>query len=223
MIKSKDQYDAYVTVSGNIDSVFVSEGDTVKKGDPILSIADIIAQTEAAKPLVLKKNRLGIVSNGLNNDFLLGSYIEIGLSHEGHLGGFSSSTIHVTYLTNSVAKGIVLRPELRFYLKEFSTVLDQGIYISLGGGFTYVNGKGLPGAPTDGTIDLYRLGLTAGLGYQYTFPNNIFVNGGVLSGIATGIYKTPDTPTQTDLWYSENKSHPLFSSLTALVRVGYAF
>lgn len=40
IIKSKDQYLAFATVSGVIDSIFVSEGDTVKVGTPILSIAN---------------------------------------------------------------------------------------------------------------------------------------------------------------------------------------
>lgn len=40
IIKSKDQYLAFATVSGVIDTIFVSEGDTVKVGTPILSIAN---------------------------------------------------------------------------------------------------------------------------------------------------------------------------------------
>lgn len=39
-IKSLDQYQAYATVNGIIENIFVTEGDTVKKGDPILSIAN---------------------------------------------------------------------------------------------------------------------------------------------------------------------------------------
>lgn len=39
IIKSKNQYQAFATVNGIIESVFVSEGDTLKKGTPILSIS----------------------------------------------------------------------------------------------------------------------------------------------------------------------------------------
>lgn len=40
IIKSKNQYEAFVTVNGNIDQIFVAEGDTVHKGTFILSIAN---------------------------------------------------------------------------------------------------------------------------------------------------------------------------------------
>ena len=40
IIKAKNQYEAYLTVSGNIDQVFVAEGDSVRKGTPILSISN---------------------------------------------------------------------------------------------------------------------------------------------------------------------------------------
>lgn len=36
--KSKNQYQAFASVNGIIEHIFVTEGDTVKKGDPILSI-----------------------------------------------------------------------------------------------------------------------------------------------------------------------------------------
>lgn len=39
-IKSKNQYEAFAPVSGIIDSVYVSEGDIVKKGEPIVSISN---------------------------------------------------------------------------------------------------------------------------------------------------------------------------------------
>jgi HlyD family secretion protein len=42
VVKSKNQYQAYATVSGVINSIFVSEGDTVKKGSPILSVSSEI-------------------------------------------------------------------------------------------------------------------------------------------------------------------------------------
>jgi len=37
-LKSKDQYQAFATVNGIIENIFVTEGQSVKKGDPILSI-----------------------------------------------------------------------------------------------------------------------------------------------------------------------------------------
>ena len=40
IIKSKNQYQAYATVNGIIQDVFVSEGDSVKIGTPILSISN---------------------------------------------------------------------------------------------------------------------------------------------------------------------------------------
>ena len=39
-LKSKNQYEGFVTVNGNIDHIFVSEGDTVEIGTPILSISN---------------------------------------------------------------------------------------------------------------------------------------------------------------------------------------
>jgi HlyD family secretion protein len=39
IIKSKDQYEAFATVNGIIENIFVSEGDTVKIGTTILSIS----------------------------------------------------------------------------------------------------------------------------------------------------------------------------------------
>lgn len=39
-VKSKDQYQAFATVNGIVETRFVSEGDTVKKGDAILSISN---------------------------------------------------------------------------------------------------------------------------------------------------------------------------------------
>lgn len=40
IIKSKDQYEAFATVNGIIENIYVSEGDTVKKGTPLLSISN---------------------------------------------------------------------------------------------------------------------------------------------------------------------------------------
>lgn len=42
IIKSKNQYEAYSTVSGIISTVFLTEGDTVKPGTPILTISNDI-------------------------------------------------------------------------------------------------------------------------------------------------------------------------------------
>lgn len=39
IIKSKNQYQAFATVSGIISNIFVSEGDSVKKGSPIFAIS----------------------------------------------------------------------------------------------------------------------------------------------------------------------------------------
>ena len=40
LIKSKNQYQAFSTVNGIIETVYVSEGDTVKKGDPLFAISN---------------------------------------------------------------------------------------------------------------------------------------------------------------------------------------
>ena len=40
IVKSKNQYQAYASVNGIIKNVFVNQGDTVKKGTPILSIVN---------------------------------------------------------------------------------------------------------------------------------------------------------------------------------------
>ena len=40
VVKSKNQYQAFAVVNGIINNVFVAEGDSVKKGTPILSIAN---------------------------------------------------------------------------------------------------------------------------------------------------------------------------------------
>lgn len=44
LIKSKDQYQAYATVSGIIEEIYVKEGDSVKKGQPILRISNEVQQ-----------------------------------------------------------------------------------------------------------------------------------------------------------------------------------
>lgn len=40
IVKSVNQYEAFATVNGIIENVFVSEGDTVKKGTPVLAISN---------------------------------------------------------------------------------------------------------------------------------------------------------------------------------------
>ena len=40
IIKSKNQYQAFATVNGIIETIFVTEGDSVKKGTPILLISN---------------------------------------------------------------------------------------------------------------------------------------------------------------------------------------
>lgn len=47
ILKSKDQYQAYATVNGIIDQVFVMEGDTIKRGSPILRISNEAQQLNA--------------------------------------------------------------------------------------------------------------------------------------------------------------------------------
>ena len=40
IVKSKNQYQAFAMVNGIVENIFVSEGDSVKKGDAILSISN---------------------------------------------------------------------------------------------------------------------------------------------------------------------------------------
>ncbi len=47
VIKSQDQYQAYASVSGIVNQIFVIEGDTVKKGDPILTISNEVQKLNA--------------------------------------------------------------------------------------------------------------------------------------------------------------------------------
>lgn len=66
-IKSKDQYQAYATVSGIINQVFIVEGDTVKKGDPILTISNEVQKlnTENAR-IAADYNDLSVNQGKLN-------------------------------------------------------------------------------------------------------------------------------------------------------------
>jgi len=47
VLKSDGQYQAYATVNGIIAEIFVSEGDTVKKGEPILRVSDKVQKLNA--------------------------------------------------------------------------------------------------------------------------------------------------------------------------------
>jgi len=47
VLKSKDQYEAYAAASGIVKQIFVQEGDTVKKGDPLLLISNEVQQLNA--------------------------------------------------------------------------------------------------------------------------------------------------------------------------------
>lgn len=40
IIKAKDQYQAFANANGLIDEIFVSEGDTVERNTPILSLSN---------------------------------------------------------------------------------------------------------------------------------------------------------------------------------------
>lgn len=47
VLKSKDQYEAYAAASGIVKQIFVKEGDTVKKGQPLLMISNEVQQLNA--------------------------------------------------------------------------------------------------------------------------------------------------------------------------------
>ena len=66
-IKSKDQYQAFAAVSGIINQVFVIDGDTVKIGDPILTISNEVQKlnTENAK-ISAEYNDLSVNQGKLN-------------------------------------------------------------------------------------------------------------------------------------------------------------
>jgi HlyD family secretion protein len=53
VLKSKNQYQAYASVSGIINQIFVIEGDTVKKGDLILTISNEIQQLNTENARIL--------------------------------------------------------------------------------------------------------------------------------------------------------------------------
>jgi HlyD family secretion protein len=67
VLKSKDQYQAYASVSGIIKQIFITEGDTVKKGDLILTISNEIQKlnTENAR-IVSDYNELSANQGKLN-------------------------------------------------------------------------------------------------------------------------------------------------------------
>src|SRR5690606_14837437 len=51
VVKSRNQYQVFATVNGLVKEILVTEGDTVKKGDPIMLIVNETAQlnTESAR------------------------------------------------------------------------------------------------------------------------------------------------------------------------------
>ena len=53
IVKSKGQYQAYASISGIVDRVYASEGDSVKIGSPILSVSNTIQRLseENAEPM----------------------------------------------------------------------------------------------------------------------------------------------------------------------------
>lgn len=168
-----------------------------------------------------KKHRVGVVTNGINNDPFFGTITEIGLSHEGHLTGTSSSAIHITYVTNNNnATGITIRPDIRFYVKK-KAILDEGFYISMGALYNYMAGNLGGRESTVGYVEMHRVGLALGIGYQHTFSNRLFLNVGLNSAITMGMYH--DDTVSNGLWYSEAKTHPLHSLDTFIFRVGYLF
>jgi len=69
-LKSQDQYQAYASVSGIIKQIFVTEGDTVKKGDLILTISNEVQKlnTENAR-IVSDFNALSGNQGKLNEAF----------------------------------------------------------------------------------------------------------------------------------------------------------
>jgi len=85
-VKSLDQYEAYATVSGIVREIYVAEGDTVRKGQPILYIgneAQILSRQNAAltaefSDLASNQGKLndarrsvGLAAGKLKNDSLL--------------------------------------------------------------------------------------------------------------------------------------------------------
>ena len=71
-LKSKDQYQAYATASGIINQVYVIEGDTVKTGDPILTISNEVQKlnTENAR-IAAEYNDLSVNQGKLNEALAL--------------------------------------------------------------------------------------------------------------------------------------------------------
>lgn len=71
-IKSKDQYQAFATVSGIINQVFVIEGDTVKMGDPILTISNEVQKLNAENAKIAAEyNDLSVNQGKLNEALAL--------------------------------------------------------------------------------------------------------------------------------------------------------
>lgn len=67
VLKSKEQYQAYASVSGIVKQVFVIEGDTVKKGDPILTVSNEVQKlNEENARIVSDYNALSANQGKLN-------------------------------------------------------------------------------------------------------------------------------------------------------------
>ncbi|MDP3469340.1 MAG: efflux RND transporter periplasmic adaptor subunit [Daejeonella sp.] len=67
VLKSQGQYQAFASVSGIVNQIFVLEGDTVKKGDPILTVSNEVQKlnTESAR-IVSDYNALSANQGKLN-------------------------------------------------------------------------------------------------------------------------------------------------------------
>ena len=62
IVKSKNQYQVYSTVNGLIQEILVSEGDTVKKGDPLMKVLN-----ESLSLLVHEFCKVRIIQGSCNN------------------------------------------------------------------------------------------------------------------------------------------------------------
>ena len=67
-VKSLHQYQAYATVNGIVKEVFVDEGDTIKKGAPILSVSDEVQQLNKQNAsLAVRYTDVGVNAGKLND------------------------------------------------------------------------------------------------------------------------------------------------------------
>ena len=85
-VKSKDQYEAFPSVTGIVGQVYVKEGDIVQKGDPLLSLVNESAQLSAENARITARYQsvsanaeklqeatatIGLAGEKLRNDSLL--------------------------------------------------------------------------------------------------------------------------------------------------------